>query len=77
MPFVNQRHLSELQEHLGRSIKSSLCVPVVACAGTESEVIAVACLINKRSILSRSVLRTDAFCLMLDLCPYKTSVMSP
>ena len=56
-----QQHMTELQEHLGRCIKTSLCVPVIAHAAaltqsTANDVIAVACLINKRSILSRSVL---------------------
>ena len=58
-----QQHLTELRERLGRSIKTSLCVPVNAHASMSaqspiSDMVAITCLVNKRSILSRSVLRT-------------------
>jgi len=45
-------------EHIGRSVKTSLCVPVTAHTSTaaQSEVVAIACLVNKRSVTSRSVL---------------------
>jgi len=58
MRYVHQNFLNELQDHLGRSVKSSLCIPVTAHASSQSEtneVIAIMCLINKRSISSRSV----------------------
>jgi len=76
--FVYQQYLSELREHVGRSIKTSVCVPVTAHASTSaqsesSEVVAVACLINKRSILSRSVLCTCHYCEICFFCSSFTS----